>query len=308
MMLNDYQSLAVGVVLAGAGGELFLRGMVGCARRLRVSGAVIGATVAAFGTSSPEFFVAISSALAGDPELSLGDALGSNVVNVALILGLALMIAAIPASRREIRREFAGALLAPLILGVMAVDGVVSRLDGAILLVMFVAWLVFVVIEARAQRRASSPLEGERVGGVMIAAGLGGLGCLVAGGHLIVEGAHGIAVKMGLSEFVIGATIVAAGTSVPELATTVIAQLHGRRDISLGTILGSNLFNGLWIIGVAAVICPIQTAGWETGIALAAGVVTVLIILPSRSGQIGRIRGVSLLVVYVAYVAMVLRQ
>jgi cation:H+ antiporter len=308
-MLNDYQSLALGVLLAGLGGELFLRGIVGCARWLRVSGAVIGVTGAAFGTSSPEFFVALSSAMAGEPEIALGDALGSNVVNVALILGLALMISAIPASRQAIRREFTGALLAPLVLGMMAVDGVVSRLDGAVLLALFTGWLSFVVMEAREQRRTSPPPpEGERSVGTMVAAGLGGLLCLMAGGKLIVEGAHGLAMMLGLSEFAIGATIVAAGTSVPELATTVIAQLHGRRDISLGTILGSNLFNGLWIIGVAAVICPIRTGGWETLIALAAGVSAVLIILPGRSGGIGRIRGLGLLIVYLAYVAMVLHQ
>ncbi len=309
MLLNDYQSLAAGVLLAGIGGEVFLRGVVGLAQRLRVSAAIIAATIAAFATSSPEFFVAISSASAGQPEISLGDALGSNVVNVALILGLALMIAAIPATWKNIRREFAGALLVPLVIGVLAVDGKLSRLDGVILLALFFSWLSFVVIEARAQRRVAAAVpQGEKGGLKVAAACLAGLGCLIGGGHLIVHGAHGLAVQFGLSEFAIGATVVAAGTSVPELATTVIAQLRGQREIGLGTILGSNIFNGLWIIGVAAVICPINTAGWQTTIALIAGIVTVIMLVPSRDGFIGRMHGVLLLVSYVIYVTLVLRK
>lgn len=306
-MLNDYQSLAAGVLLAGIGGELFLRGMVGCARQMRVSVALTGATVAAFGTSSPEFFVAVSSALGGKPEISLGDALGSNVVNIALILGLALAISAIPASFRDIRREFTGALLAPLAVGVLAADGTISRLDGAILLGLFFGWLILVVGEVRKQRRASVPPGGERGAGVIAASSLSGLVCLLSGGHLIVDGAYGLAARVGISEFAIGTTIVAAGTSVPELATTIIAQLHGRRDISLSTILGSNIFNGLWIIGTAAVICPIRISGWQIAIALITGVVTICILVPSRAGFIGRTRGVMLLAACVVYVVMVLR-
>ena len=155
MTFNIYQSLALGVLLAGLGGEVFLRGVVGLARKLRVSAAIIGATVAAFATSSPEFFVALSSASAGEPEISLGDALGSNVVNVALILGLALIIGPIPATWHSIRREFTGTLIMPVVVGVLAVDGKVSRLDGAILLVFFIGWLFLVLREARAQRRAA---------------------------------------------------------------------------------------------------------------------------------------------------------
>lgn len=308
MTFNIYQSLALGVLLAGLGGEVFLRGVVGLARKLRVSAAIIGATVAAFATSSPEFFVALSSASAGEPEISLGDALGSNVVNVALILGLALIIGPIPATWHSIRREFTGTLIMPVVVGVLAVDGKVSRLDGAILLLFFIGWLFLVLREARAQRRTAAAPQGETGALKVTAACLGGLACLFGGGHLIVHGAHGLATKFGISEFAIGATIVAAGTSVPELATTVIAQLRGQRDISLSTILGSNIFNGLWIIGVAAVICPINTAGWQTTIAIVTGLFTIIMLIPSRTGMIGRSRGVMLLAAYVAYVVIVLRK
>lgn len=309
MMLNDYQSLAAGLLLAGIGGEIFLRGVVGLAQRLRVSAAIIAATIAAFATSSPEFFVALSSASAGEPEISLGDALGSNVMNVAFILGLALMIAAIPATWKKIRREFFGALLAPLFVGALAADGMISRIDGAIMLVVFMAWLSLVVVDACKQRSVTtSAPQGEKGTLKVMAACLTGLACLIGGGQLIVDGAQGLAVKYGISEFAIGATLVAAGTSVPELATIIIAQLRGRREISLAAILGSNIFNGLWIIGIAAVICPIDVNGWQTPIALVAGLIAVLMLLPSRNGSIGRLRGILLLVAYMTYITLVLQK
>jgi cation:H+ antiporter len=309
MMLNDYQSLAAGLLLAGIGGEVFLRGVVGLAQGLRVSAAIIAATIAAFATSSPEFFVALSSASAGEPEISLGDALGSNVMNVALILGLALMIAAIPAKWENIRREFIGALLVPLFVGVLAIDGKVSRLDGMIMLAVFFGWLFLIVMEARAQRRAAITAPQGETGYLKVTvACLAGLAFLIAGGHLVVEGARGLTVKYGISEFAIGATIVAAGTSIPELATTVIAQVRGRREISLGTILGSNIFNGLWIIGIAAVICPIDVSAWQISIALVASLLTVLMLVPSRNGFIGRARGIGLLIAYMVYITLVLRK
>lgn len=309
MILNDYQSLAAGILLAGVGGEAFLRGVVGLAQRLRVSAAIIAATIAAFATSSPEFFVALSSASAGEPEISLGDALGSNVMNIAFILGLALMIAAIPATWKSIRREFIGALLVPLFVGVLSVDGMVSRMDGVIMLVVFFSWLSLVVVEACKQRGATaSAPQGEKGSLKVTTACLIGLACLIAGGHLVVDGAQGLAVKHGISEFSIGATLVAAGTSMPELATIIIAQMRGCREISLATILGSNIFNGLWIIGIAAVICPIDITSWQTPIALIAGLLAVLMLIPSHGGLIGRTRGVLLLIAYMTYITLVLRK
>ncbi|MGA0853999.1 MAG: sodium:calcium antiporter [Luteolibacter sp.] len=309
MMLNDFQSLAVGLLLAGIGGEVFLRGVVGLAQCVRVSASIIAATIAAFATSSPEFFIALSSATAGEPEISLGDALGSNVMNVALILGLAIMIAAIPTTWQNIRREFFGALLAPILVGALAVDGKISRLDGCLLVVAFFSWLALIVIEARKQREESAPSPRGETGSVKVTmACLVGLACLIAGGNLVVEGAKELTKKFGISEFAIGATMVAAGTSMPELATTLVAQLRGKRDISLSTILGSNIFNGLWIIGIAAMICPIDVSGWQIKITLITGLLTVLMLVPSRRGFIGRSHGIGLLIVYVAYVTFVLRK
>src|SRR3972149_9247251 len=166
--MNDYVALALGVACAGAGGELFVRGAVGLGHWARISPGIIGATVAAFATSSPEWAVSISAAMAGKPQISLGDALGSNVVNVALILALALSISGIQSPRDSVKRDFPVALLVPVITGVFLLDGVLSRTDGLLLLGMFLAWLVAAVLEARKQRSAAEEGLGGKKGWLAI--------------------------------------------------------------------------------------------------------------------------------------------
>lgn len=154
--MNDCVALSMGVICAGIGGELFVRGAVGLAHWARISPGIIGATVAAFVTSSPELSVSVNAALAGKPQIALGDALGSNVVNVALILGLVLVISGIQSPRDSVKRDFPVALLIPIITGVLFLDGELSRLDGFLMLGMFLAWIVAAIIEAKsneAQRR-----------------------------------------------------------------------------------------------------------------------------------------------------------
>jgi cation:H+ antiporter len=306
--MNPYLSLLLGVVCAGAGGELFVRGLVGLARWARVSAGIIATTVAAFATSSPELSVALGAATSGRPEISLGDALGSNVVNVALILALALCISGISSPRASVRRDFPVALLVPVALGALGFDGRLSRADGVVLLVFFFAWLAMVVNAARLERSAVTAVLGETRHWLVIAAIAGGLAFLIGSGYFIVHGARGIAAAFGIPEFVIGATVVAVGTSTPELATTVISKLRGHDEIGLGTVLGSNIFNGLFIIGVAAVICPIQVATRQVGWALGFGVVTTVLTFPRRDGKIPRWRGLALLTLYAAFMAAVLRR
>lgn len=302
--MNDYVVLILGIVCAGIGGELFVRGTVGLGHWLRIPPGIVGATVAAFATSSPELSVALGSALAGSPQISLGDALGSNVVNVALILALALVISRIKAPRTSVRRDFPVALLVPVVTGALLLDGELSRLDGGLLLGGFAVWLAATIVEARRQRSAAEQVLGEHRGWLIVLSCLAGLAALVAAGKLIVSGASGIALAFGIDAFIIGATVVAIGTSVPELATAVIAKLRGHDEVSLGTILGSNIFNGLLIIGVAAVICPIAVAWREVAVALLFGLV-VAVTYPGSSGFIERGRGVLLLVLYVAYLAAI---
>jgi cation:H+ antiporter len=298
--------LLLGVIAAGAGGELFVRGSVGLAEWGRIPPGIIGTTIAAFATSSPEFAIAVSAALTGTPHLSLGDALGSNVVNVALILALALTMASLRAPRDSIKRDFPVAMLVPVLIAVLAFDGVLSRLDGVMLLVVFVTWLTATVIEARRQRSAAEEVLGEPRPWLAMVYSLAGLVCLITAGQLIVTGARGIALSFGLDEFVIGATVVAVGTSSPELATTMIARLRGHAEIGLGTVIGSNIFNGLWIIAVATIIAPITVHWQELVVGLGFGVITMALVFPGRDGLIGRRRGVLLLALYVVYVFTIL--
>lgn len=305
--MNDYAALTLGVVCAGVGGEFFVRGAVGLAHWARVSPGIIGATVAAFATSSPELSVAINAALAGEPQISLGDALGSNVVNVALILALALVISGIQSPRHSVKRDFPAALAVPVFTGVLFLDGVLSRYDGFLMMGLFFAWLAATVIEARRQRSAAESVLGEHRGGLAVLACVAGLALLVAAGNLIVAGARGIAIAFGIDEFVIGATIVAVGTSVPELATTVVAKLRGHDEVGLGTILGSNIFNGLFIVAVAAVIYPITVSWREVAVALVFGLMAVVFTYPGRTGFIERRRGFLLLAFYAGYLATILQ-
>lgn len=305
--MNEYVTFIFGVVCAGIGGELFVRGAVGLAHWARISPGIIGATIAAFATSSPELSVSINAALAGEPQLAFGNALGSNVLNVALILALALVISGIQSPRDSVKRDFSVALLIPVITGVLFLDGELSRLDGLLMLCMFLAWLVAAVIEARKQRSAAQTVLGEQRAWFAVLSCFAGLAFLVAAGNLIVAAARGIAISLGIDEFIVGATIVAVGTTVPELATTITAKLRGHDEVGLGTILGSNIFNGVFIIGVAAVIHPITVAWREVAIALAFGFVALVFAYPTRRGFIERRRGVLLLVLYAAYLATILQ-
>ncbi|PKN68683.1 MAG: sodium:calcium antiporter [Deltaproteobacteria bacterium HGW-Deltaproteobacteria-12] len=305
--MNDYMALILGVLCAGIGGELFVRGAVGLAHWARISPGIIGATVAAFATSSPELSVSINAALAGKPQIALGDALGSNVMNVALILGLALVISGIQSPRDSVKRDFPVAMLIPIITGVLFLDGELSRFDGFLMLGIFFAWLVAAVIEARKQRSAAVEVLGEHRRWLIVLACVAGLAFLVAAGNLIVAGARGIAITFGIDEFIIGATIVAVGTSVPELATTIIAKLRGHDEVSLGTILGSNIYNGILIVAVAAIIHPITVAWHEVAIALIFGLVALAFTYPPRNGFIERWRGVLLLVLFAVYLAAIIQ-
>lgn len=301
--MNDYLALLIGVLCAGGGGELFVRGTVGIASALRISPGIIAATIAALATSSPEFTVSLTAALEGMPQIALGDALGSNVVNIALILAVAVLIVPITAPRDAIRRDFPTALVVPVIIGVLLLDGVLSRLDGFLLLALFAGWLIIVVHEAQRQRSSAPEVLGEQKPLLAILAGGVGLALLVLAGRLIVSGATGIATAHGLDAFLIGATIVSLGTSVPELATAVISGMRGHEEVGLGTILGSNIFNGLLIVGTASSIAPIAITVQEVAPALVLGLAAVALTYPSASGVIGRWRGVILLGVYAAYLA-----
>jgi cation:H+ antiporter len=303
---SDLLALIAAIPLAALGGELFLKGVLGLSAWLRLPKLLVATTLAAFATSSPELTVSSLAALAGKPEIGLGDALGSNVVNIGLILGLALLFGALPVRFIEIRRDIMLALAVPVLTLVLALDGTLSRADGVLLLGLFALWLMLTARQAIAHRRdtRSDPTSpGQPVRAWLFV--LLGLASLIVSGRLFVSGAMGIASALGIHAYVIGATVVAIGTSLPELVTTLLARLRGHDEVGLGTLLGSNLFNGLAIVGVAATLHPIRTPLNEIAVALGFGVLSVLLILP-RKDSISRWRGIVLLAVYAAFVVVTL--
>ena len=295
--------LLAGSALAALGGQLFIRGLIGFSAWWRLPTSVVAATLAAFATSAPELSVAINSAVAGQPEIALGEVLGSNVVNIALVLGIAVAFAPILVDRGAVAREYPAAAAAPALVGLLAVDGRLGRLDGLILLAVFAAWLSRGVAAGRRFRASAQGAALERTRtSVVISLGLG-LVMLILAGRAIVAGAVGISAALGWDGFVVGAVLVALGTSAPELVTVIIARLRGHDDVAVGTILGSNIFNTLMILGIAAVIHPIAVEGFETDVGVVASAVLVLLLIPVR-GRLERWRSVPLLGSYVLVLAL----
>jgi len=304
---NDILALLGAIPIAALGGEAFLKGVLGLAACMRLPKMLVATTLAAFATSSPELTVSTMAALAGKPAIGLGDALGSNVVNVALILGIALLFGTLAASFTEIKRDFLLAVAAPLLTMFFAFDGVITRIEGAALLGIFATWLALTAWQAMEHRRGTV-VGDDAVESPWKAIGLAvvGLACMIVAGRLFVSGAGGIATTLGVHPYVIGATVVALGTSLPEMVTTVLSRIRGHDDVGLGTLLGSNLFNGLGIVGVAASIHPIQVPFSEVAIALGFGVFAMLLMVPVR-GELSRLRGVILLSAYAAYVVATMK-
>ncbi|WP_374615053.1 sodium:calcium antiporter [Sphingorhabdus sp.] len=299
--LHDLLALAGAVVLAGVGGELFIKGVLGAAESLRIPKLLVATSLAAFATSSPELTVSSVAALAGKPEIGLGDALGSNVVNIALVFGLALLFGPLRIEAREHGREFILALAIPLLTFWFASDGLISRYEGFALLACFAVWMGAIIRSGLAAREIETAPNGSHPWRSLVF-GLVGLVALVFAGRLFVAGTSGIASAFGVDGYIIGATAVAIGTSLPELVTVLLSRLRGHDDVGVGTLLGSNLFNGMAIVGVAASIHPINAPFMEIAVALGMGMLSLLLLIPGRGGVIGRSRGFMLLGAYGAFV------
>lgn len=306
--MNPYWAIGLGILSAGIGGELFVRGVIGFARWARIPAALAGVTLAAFATSSPELAVALTAAWAGTPQISLGDALGSNVANLSLILAVALLFSSIRLPANGIRRDFSIALLTPVLIGLLSLDGLLSRVDGLLMLALFIAWLLMIMREAYKVRLAQQALaENPQQQRRELFSGIIGLIFLVVAGRLIVTGAKGIATDLGIDTFVIGATVVAIATGIPELATTFIARLRGYDEVGLGNLYGSNIFNGLLIVALVAIITPITISWAEIAVGLGFGILTTALTWPVK-GHLWRVHGIILLLVYVSYLIVVWQQ
>lgn len=257
----------IGLALLVAGANYFVDGAAGIAKRLKVSALLIGLTVVAFGTSAPEVAVSISASLKGNNGIALGNVLGSNIFNLSFILGAAAIIFPLSVERQTIKKEIPIMILSALSLFALGVDSVIdqnsniviSRGDGLMLLLLFASFLYYVIEVARNSREVvellDNPIEGSTF--KLIIKTAGGLAFIIAGGYLVVESAVEIAASLGLSQTFIGLTIVAIGTSLPELVTSIIASIKKNPEIAVGNVVGSNIFNAFFILGASAVISPI---------------------------------------------------
>lgn len=277
---------SLGVLFVGA--ETLVRGSSSLALRLGLTPLVVGLTVVAFGTSAPEMVVSISASLRGQGNLAMGNVVGSNIFNIGVILGLAALICPIRVALPVLKLDAPIMLAAVITLAVLALGGEVGRLTGAGLLLMLVVYTTFNIIEAR--RQTTAELSAEYSEGIPPSTGslaqdlvmiVGGLVLLIAGSNLLVSSAVAIARVFNLSEAVIGLTIIAAGTSMPELATSVVAALRKQPDIAVGNVIGSNIFNVLAVVGGASLARPLvapDITPLDLGVmvALAAGVIVLM--------------------------------
>ncbi|MBL8998062.1 MAG: calcium/sodium antiporter [Gemmatimonadetes bacterium] len=264
--------LVGGIALLGGGADVLVRGAVTLARAARVPVAVIGLTVVSMGTSLPELTVTIAAALRGSDDIGLGNVVGSNIFNIGVVLGLSALIQPMRVHGTAVKLEWPFMFLASFQLLLLARDGELDRLEGAFFLVGLILFTAYVVRLGRSELKAEESADlAESVelveakswfhslGGAILLV-VAGSGILILGGNLLVTGAVELARAFGMSERVIGLTIVAAGTSAPEVATSLLAALRGQNEIALGNVIGSNIFNVLAILGVGSVLTPLRVA------------------------------------------------
>lgn len=309
----SFVMLVIGFVLLVWGADKFVEGASALARKMGVSPLLVGLTIVAFGTSMPELAVSVTAALRGANEIAVGNVVGSNVFNLLVVAGLSAVICPLVMDKMLLRRDWPLSIFAAVLLLVaIAPDHVIARWEGAVLLVIFAVILsrqIKAALNDRAQLAAAEAEAAEEAAEmtkspVMIWVNIVlGLACIVLGGQLAVNGATGIARMFGLSETLIGLTIVAIGTSLPELVTSIVAARKGQNEIAMGNVIGSNLFNILLILGVSAVITPIPVQATSITDCLFLIAISVVFYLPARKGKLGRLPGAVMAAMYVAYTA-----
>ena len=305
----------IGFALLIKGAGLLVDGSASIARRLNVSTIVIGLTIVAFGTSAPEFVVNIVASIEGNSEIAIGNILGSNIANILLILGISAIINPITAKRNTVLKEIPLSLLAIIILGLMANDtlfesdgiSAISRLDGVVLLLFLVVFLYYVFSITR--KPGDIAIEEQQIkvfsyskSVIFIILGIIGLSI---GGKWIVDGAVSIAEYLGVSQSFIGLTIVAVGTSLPELATSAVAAYKKQSDIAIGNVVGSNIINVFWILGISAIIKPLpfnNKSNFDIIVAMYASVLLFTVMFVGKKRVIERREGIIMLISYIIYI------
>jgi len=309
----SYILLAIGFILLFAGAGWLVDGASSLARRLHVSDLVIGLTVVAFGTSTPELFVNLSASLQGNAAIAIGNIVGSNIFNILVILGISAIIYPLAVTRGTVWKEIPLTLLAVILLVIMGNDqwidhsgfSALTRIDGLIFISFFIIFIYYTFGIAKTMP-GTIPQTPARQRGLYLSCFLVllGLVCLCIGGNWVVHGAIVLAAKLGLSQSVIGLTLVAAGTSLSELATSTMAAYRKNAEIAVGNIVGSNIFNVFFILGTSSLIKPLplaKTDNIDIGVAILASLLLFLAMFTGRRRLLDRWEGVIFLSVYVAY-------
>ena len=275
MMILDIVLIVIGVAMVLTGADRLTEGASALARRMNVPEIIIGLTIVAAGTSAPELFVSLVSALKGTPDMAVGNVVGSNTMNAMLIVGCAAMVAPMVISRSTVKKDIPFAVGASVLLMLLSLNNYLGRWDGIILLLGFASFMVYTLMQAKKGEAApvaddsqqdANNTPSSKGGNPWLSAlwVVAGLAMLVIGSNLFVDSASSVAYSLGISEGVVGLTVVAGGTSLPELATSVVAARKGQSAIAIGNVIGSNVFNILMILGLTATISPLAIEGITT--------------------------------------------
>jgi cation:H+ antiporter len=307
-MLIDIGLVLLGLVLLFVGGDALVRGAVALAVRLRMPPLLIGLTIVGFGTSMPELLVSVQAAFAGVPDIAVGNVVGSNTANILLILGLAMVIAPMPTRIAGLGRDLSVMLASAFALAAVAWTGILSAPIGLAFFAALLAYLAYSAIAGRADTPDLPPDAARSpVWKTLVITG-GGLAALIFGADCLVDGASRIARVMGLSDAVIGLTVVAVGTSLPELATSVASALRRQPEIAIGNVVGSNIFNILGILGITAMLSPMsiaaEIAAFDIPVMLVVSLGIAVLLLSLR--RLPRVAGLALLGAYGWYCAVLL--
>ena len=308
-MLYTILVLLAGLVLLILGGDFLVRGASGIALRAKITPLVVGLTVVAFGTSAPELLVSLKAALAGTPDIAIGNVVGSNICNLALVLGLTAVIRPIGVNKDSLKFDWPMTMGASLLLYFLVMDGWVNTLDGALFVAILITFTVFIIRKSRKETKASEALEdldipapsGKPVKDYLFVL-LGGVG-LYFGAEWFVSSSVTLAAFLGVSERVISITVVALGTSLPELFTSVIASVKKETDMAVGNLVGSNIFNVLSILGITSIVTQIEVNELMRDVDMVWMLAITALILPMMLTRrtVSRLEGGILLTVYVAY-------
>ena len=307
-MAQVYLLLFAGLALLFVSGKFLVDSSVAISRRLRIPRMIIGLTVVAFGTSAPELLVSLQAAFSGFPEIAIGNVVGSNISNILLVLAITALIFPIPVPKSSVKRDWPIMMAVSVLLYIFAMNGWISRLEGVIFVSLLGLYILFSVIRSRGAERIVEQEADQGhmkwwVAGIIFLISVVGL---AFGADLLVENAALVAEKMGMSKRVVSITMVAVGTSIPEVVTSVIAALKKETDISVGNIIGSNIMNILSVLGFTSLVSPIsvsaEIAGFDIPWMLGISLLFLLLMLPASRARITRWEGIFMIVIYLVYI------